>query len=193
MNATHQATGEHQQPSVQPRRDDNASYIFPTFSESSGAAIDGPTPWWLATPSNGGDLEAYRYDGACSSSGRSGAPAAMARDLNDAGDIVGSADTAGGQLPRIPLSRRGDDRPPHTRRNDLRSPPGSTRRHSHRRLFAEPRDVPRFRLRRDDDNRPRVARWRDHRTMGAEQIRTSSSGRVAAWQQGAFRYVSGGR
>ena len=75
MNATHQATGN-----IDSRafihNGTSASYIFPTFSESTGTAINAAAVV-AGYADNGGDLEAFTYDGAVHSSGRSVARAAM--------------------------------------------------------------------------------------------------------------------
>ena len=95
MNAAHQATG-----SINGRAffydGTTASYVFPGFTESYGAALndEGVVTGYAY---NGGDYEAYRYDGAVQFIGTLGGASSAARDINDAGDIVGGADTSGGQ------------------------------------------------------------------------------------------------
>jgi probable HAF family extracellular repeat protein len=95
LNATRQATGSLGSRAF--RYDGTTSaYIFPTFNESHGLAIN-EAGTVAGYADQGGDLQAFSYDGTVHVLGTLGGASSAAQDINDSGDIVGSADTSGGQ------------------------------------------------------------------------------------------------
>ena len=184
MNTTHQATGN-----INSRafihNGTTASYVFPTFSESTGTAINAAAVV-TGYADNGGDHEAFRTTEPSSSSGHSAARAAMpATSTMRATSSAAPTRPAGSATPSLyrdgamtDLHTLGGTTSEASRINEAGTVIGS--------YSPTLGDVPGLRLGRDDDDRPRVARGRHHDPVRAERIPASIVGTSGGQ---AFRYA----